>query len=299
MAHDTPRPYGFSDEELVALPTAFRDGLFDGQVVVVSGAGSGLGKAIAVLYARLGARLAICGRDADKLERSAQLLRSLGAETLTCAMTIRDPQQVSDLIAKVVTHFGRLDVLVNNAGGQFAGPALDFSPRGWQAVIDTNLNGSWYMMQAAARHWVAAGTPGRIVNIVSTIWRGRPGTAHSCAARAGVVYLSKSVAIEWAPHRIQVNCVAPGVIETSGFAHYTPEGLASYYEQPNAMKRPGDAQDIAEACVYLSASSGKFITGEVVTVDGGQQLWGEPWPAGRPDYFRMGDPPAAHPEATK
>ena len=299
MAHDAPRTYGFSDEELAALPTAFRDGLFAGQVVAVSGAGSGLGKAIAVLYARLGARLAICGRDAGKLERSATLLRSLGADTLTCPMTIRDPQQVAGFIDRVVAHFGRLDVLVNNAGGQFAGPALEFSPRGWQAVIDTNLNGSWYMMQAAARHWVATGTPGRIVNIVSDIWRGRPGTAHSCAARAGVVFLSKSVAVEWAPHRIQVNCVAPGVIETTGFAHYTPEGLASYYQQPNAMKRPGDAQDIAEACVYLSGSSGKFITGEVVTVDGGQQLWGEPWPAGRPDYFRMGEPPAAHLETTR
>jgi citronellol/citronellal dehydrogenase len=286
MAHDTPRSYGFSDEELAALPTAFRDGLFDGQVVAVSGAGSGLGKAIAVLYARLGARLAICGRDADKLERSAQLLRSLGAETLTCAMTIRDPQQVSDFIAKVVTHFGRLDVLVNNAGGQFAGPALDFSPRGWQAVIDTNLNGTWYMMQAAARRWIDRGEPGRIVNIVNTIWRGRPTVAHTTAARAGVIYLSKTVAVEWAPHHIQINCVAPGVVETTAFSLYPAEGLRTYQHEANPMRHPGDVQDIAEGCVYLSASSGKFITGEVITVDGGQQLWGDPWPGGRPEYFR-------------
>lgn len=281
-----PATFGYSDDQLVALPTAFRERLFDGQVVLVSGAGSGLGKAIAVLYARLGARLAICGRDPEKLERSAELLRSLGAETLVRPMTIREPEQVAALVESVFDRFGRLDVLVNNAGGQFAGPAIDFTPRGWQAVIDTNLNGSWYMMQAAAKRWVDCGASGRIVNIVSTIWRGRPTTAHSCAARAGVIYLSKSLAIEWAPHGIQVNCVAPGVVETTAFAQYPPQGLATYYETPNLMKRPGDVQDIAEACVYLSASSGKFITGEVITVDGGQQLWGDPWPAGRPEYFR-------------
>ena len=294
--------YGYSDQQLVALPTAFRERLFDGQVVLVSGAGSGLGKAIAVLYARLGARLAICGRDRDKLERSADLLRTLGAETLVQPMTIREPEQVGSLIDSVFGRFGRLDVLVNNAGGQFAGPAIDFTPGGWQAVIDTNLNGSWYMMQAAARRWVAAGAAGRIVNIVSTIWRGRPTTAHSCAARAGVIYLSKSLAIEWAPHGIQVNCVAPGVVETSGFEHYPPQGLATYYENANLMKHPGDAQDIAEACVYLSASSGKFITGEVITVDGGQQLWGDPWPAGRPEYFggtsRRDDATSSNPQET-
>ena len=277
--------YGYSDEQLVALPTAFRERLFDGQVMLVSGAGSGLGKAIAVLYARLGARLAICGRDPGKLERSADLLRSLGAETLVQPMTIREPEQVAALIDSVFERFGRLDVLVNNAGGQFAAQAIDFTPRGWQAVIDTNLNGSWYMMQAAAKRWVAAGAPGRIVNIVSTIWRGRPTTAHSCAARAGVIYLSKSLAIEWAPHGIQVNCVAPGVVETSGFAQYPPQGLATYYENANLMKHPGDVQDIAEACVYLSAPSGKFITGEILVVDGGHQLWGELWLAGRPAYY--------------
>ena len=284
---DTAPAYGYSDEQLVALPTAFRERLFEGQVVLVSGAGSGLGKAIAVLYARLGARLVICGRTVAKLEASAELLRGLGAEVLVYPMTIRDPDAVSALMDHAFDHCGRLDVLVNNAGGQFPGAAIDFSPRGWQAVIDTNLNGSWYMMQAAAKRWVAQAAPGRIVNIVATVWRGRPTVAHTCAARAGVIYLSKTLAIEWAPHRIQVNCVAPGVIETTAFSLYPPEGRATYRDQANPMKHPGDVQDIAEGCVYLSASSGKFITGEVITIDGGQQLWGDPWPAGRPDYFKL------------
>ena len=279
--------YGYTDDELVHLPTAFRERLFEGQAVLVSGAGSGLGKAIAALYARLGADLVICGRTPDKLERSAELLRGLGAEVLVHPMTIRDPAAVHALIDHAFDHFGRLDVLVNNAGGQFPGPAIDFSPRGWQAVIDTNLNGTWYMMQAAARRWIAAETPGRIVNIVATVWRGRPTVAHTCAARAGVIYLSKTLAIEWAPHAIQVNCVAPGVVETSAFALYPAEGRATYEKDANPMRHPGDVQDIAEGCVYLSASTAKFITGEVITIDGGQQLWGDPWPAGRPDYFRL------------
>lgn len=279
--------YGYSDAELVRLPTAFRDGLFNDQVVLVSGGGSGLGKAIAVLYARLGAKLVICGRTPEKLDRSAELLRDLGAEVLVHPMTIREPEQVSGLMDHVFEHYGRLDVLVNNAGGQFPGLAIDFSPRGWQAVIDTNLNGTWYMMQAAAKRWIEHKAPGRVVNIVATVWRGRPTVAHTCAARAGVIFLSKTLAVEWAPHHIQVNCVAPGVVETTAFELYPPDGRLTYQEQANPMKHPGDVQDIAESCVYLSASSGKFITGEVITVDGGQQLWGDPWPGGRPEYFRI------------
>ena len=201
-------------------------------------------------------------------------------------MTIRDPEAVSTLIAEVTEAHGGLDVLVNNAGGQFPQPAIDYSVKGWNAVIDTNLNGSWYMMQAAAQHWRDAERPGCIVNIVADIWRGMPGIAHTCAARAGVVYLSKSVAVEWAPLNIRVNCVAPGCNETEGFAVYPPEGSATFKES-NPMRHVGDAHDIAEACVYLAAPSGKFVTGEVLTVDGGQQLWGDSWPTGRPDYFKL------------
>lgn len=288
MATETVRPqYGFTDEELRTIPTVFRQNLFAGQTVIVSGAGSGLGKAIAILFARLGANLAICGRDTDKLARVVPDIERLGARVFSRGLTIRDYDQVNAFVSDVWAHFGRLDVMINNAGGQFAQMAVDFKPKGWNAVIDTNLNGPWYMMQAAAREWIARGNTGNIVNIVASIWRGMPGMAHSCAARAGVIYASKTVAVEWAPHGIRVNCVAPGVNETTAFSRYVPEGTATYQEA-NPMKRHGDAWDIAEACVYLAASSGKFITGETLSVDGGQQMWGDPWPAGRPDYFRIG-----------
>jgi len=279
--------YGLSDEELRTIPTVYRSDLFKGKLAVVTGAGSGFGFAIATLFARLGADLAILGRNEARLARAKAFLQNLGAAVYTEAFNIRDHERCAAYVANVWRQCGRLDVLINNAGGQFPQAALDFKPKGWTAVIDNNLNGTWYMMQAAAKSWVEHKVPGAIVNIVADFWRGMPGIAHTAAARAGVAYLSKSVAVEWAPLGIRVNCIAPGVLETSGFAHYPPEGLKTY-TQANPMRRPGDVWDVAEASVYLAAPSSKFITGEVLTVDGGQQCWGDPWPTGRPDHFRLG-----------
>jgi len=138
--------FGFTEDDLRGLPTVFRPDLFAGKTVLVSGAGSGLGRAIAALFARLGASLMVCGRNPEKIAKAADFFRSLGATVEHRAMTIRDPDQVAALIDETWERFGALDVLVNNAGGQFPQPAIDFSPKGWNAVIDTNLNGSWYMM---------------------------------------------------------------------------------------------------------------------------------------------------------
>jgi len=285
MSNET-RNYGVSDEELARLPTVYRDDLFKDKVILISGGGTGLGKATACLMARLGARLAICGRDGERLERAAKFLRGLGAKTSVHAMTIRDPEQVSALLDQVWQEHGRLDVLVNNAGGQFSQAAIDIKPKGWNAVIDTNLNGTWYMMQQAAQRWRDHGQEGNIINVVAVVWRGLPQVAHTCAARAGVIYLSKTVAIEWAPHKIRVNCLAPGTIETEAFNFYSPQGQASFF-QANPMKRAGHVQDIAEAICFLAAPTSKYMTGEVLTVDGGQHIWGDPWFKGRPPYFEL------------
>lgn len=265
-------------------PLTFRDDLLKDQVVLVSGAGSGIGKAIAIQCARLGARLAICGRKVERLEETAAILRGLGAEVMVRPATIRDAEDVDRLHAEVWERFGRLDHLVNNAGGQFPQAAIDYSVKGWNAVIDTNLNGTWYMMQASARNWRDRGLPGSIVNIVTVVWRGMPGVAHTCAARAGVIYLSKTVAIEWAPLDIRINCVAPGAIATEGMDVYSEEAR-SELPRSNLMKRFGEATDVADAVTYLIAPSGSFITGEVVVVDGGNQVWGDQWTIPRPDYF--------------
>lgn len=282
---DRQRDFGLSDGELSGLPTVYRSDLFAGSVVAVSGAGSGIGRGAAWLFARLGARLALCGRREERLEATAEPLRARGAKVSVHPLTIRDPEAVSQFMDAVWREHGRLDVLLNNAGGQFPQPAIDFSVKGWNAVVDTNLNGTWYMMQQAARRWRDRGEPGAIVNVVAVVWRGMPGIAHTCAARAGVIYLSKTVAVEWAPYGIRVNCVAPGPIETEGMAAYPPEAQAEFH-RGTVMLRMGDVQDVAEACAYLAAPSGKFVTGEVLNVDGGHQLWGEIWTAGRPDYYR-------------
>ena len=281
---DEPR-FTMTDEQMFALPTVYRDGLLDGRVVIVTGAGTGIGKATASLCARLGADVVLCGRTREKLERTKAMVERAKRRALIVEMNIRDPEQVEAMYGEVGEFFGRIDGVVNNAGGQFPQDAIDFSVKGWNAVVDTNLNGTWYMMQHAARYWRDAGAPGAIVNIVAPFQRGMPGVTHTVAARAGVVYASRNVALEWAPLDVRVNCVVPGPILTEGMNVY-PEEAFEGLKRSNLMMRHGDVQDIAEACVYLLAPSGKFITGEALTVDGGYQIWGEMYLAGQPDYFK-------------
>ncbi len=286
-ASGRPR-FGFTAEELATQDTVYRNDLLKGQVALISGAGSGMGKAMAFLYARLGADVVLCGRKIEKLEAVRDEIRThLGREAVIHAMTIRDPEAVDAMLDDTFARFGRLDVLINNAGGQFPQNAIDFSRKGWLAVIDTNLNGTWWMMQGAAQRWRERGQPGNIITIVANVDRGMPQAAHTCAARAGVIYLTKTVSTEWAPFNIRVNCIAPGTIQTEGFAVYPDEALKRFHEA-NPMMTLGDAWDIAQAAIYLTAPTAKFITGEVLTIDGGMQQWGVVWPAGMPDYFKVG-----------
>jgi citronellol/citronellal dehydrogenase len=281
-----PRVWGISPEKLAEISTVFRSNLFQGTRFVVSGGGSGIGRAIAFLVARLGADVLICGRDHAKLAAAADACRRhAGRELHVSALTIRDPDQVDDFAAKAVEHLGGVDVLVNCAGGQFPQNALDFSPKGWRAVIDTNLNGTWWMMQAFARRWRDHAVGGNVINIVAVYDRGIPQSAHTAAARAGVVFLSKSVAVEWAPLGIRVNCLAPGTIETEGLNNY-PHALLGRMGKGNPMRRMGSTWEVAEAVAYLASPASSFVTGEVLHVDGGMQIWGTNWPLGVPEAFR-------------
>lgn len=282
-----PKPWGATEEELATQPLVYRDDLLAGKTFLISGGGSGIGRAIAYASVRLGANVMICGRDPNKLAETQKGIQTrLGREIATWPMTIRDPDAVNRLMDATHDRFGALDTLVNNGGGQFPQAAIDFSVKGWLAVIDTNLNGTWYMMQAAARHWRDQSRPGNIVNIVANVWRGMPQVAHTCAARAGVIYLSKTVSTEWAPLGIRVNCVSPGSIDSEGLNAYERRD-AEMFRYSNPMRQLGDPLDIAQAVVYLSAPTGKFITGEVLVVDGGNNQQGEVWPAGKPDYFKL------------
>jgi citronellol/citronellal dehydrogenase len=279
-----PEDMSSIEQALWSAPTVYHPELFAGKNVLVSGGGTGIGRAVALLFARLGARVVVCGRTLEKLERVAAFARTQGAWMLPVEANVRDPLQVQALFERIAAECGTLTAVVNNAGGQFPQAAIDFSPKGWNAVIDTNLNGTWNMMQAAARHWRDAAAPGAMVNVVAVVDRGIPGIAHSIAARAGVIGVTRTVAVEWAPLHIRVNCIAPGLTASEGLEVYPPEARAEFH-RANPMRRLGTLREISESAVFLASPAASFMTGEVMTVDGGGQLWGELWTAGRPSYF--------------
>ena len=275
--------FALTDAELASRPTSLAPDLLSGRVVLISGGGSGIGRATAWLAARLGAKVIICGRDSDKLTRTSEaiLRQSLQCETVT--LDIRDRAGVDALFDAIVGRHGKIDLLINSAGGQFPQPAIDFSEKGWRAVIDTNLTATFNMMQRAARGWRDAALPGSIVTIVVSP-RGLHQVAHTCAARAGVVAFSEAVAVEWAPLGIRVNCIAPGPIVSEGWATYT-EHARSKYPQSTPLRRAGSPWEIAEAALFIGGPGGGFITGQTLHVNGGGNLWGEIWTAEKPAWF--------------
>ena len=276
--------FGLTDEDLASHPMTYASGVLAGQTAVISGGAGGIGRATAWLFARMGASVVITGRKIAKIDPLVEALTAAGHTARGEALDIRDRAAVRDFWDRQWEN-GGADHLINSAGGQFPGAAIDFTEKGWDAVINTNLNGSWHMMQAAAQKWRAAGRPGNIVTIIVVTTGGLHGVAHTIAARSGIVGLTRAVAVEWAALGIRVNCVAPGAIETEGWNVYSEEARAAY-PKSNPMMRVGTAWDIAEACGYLSAPSGRFVTGEVLTVDGGGQHWGETWTIPKPDYFK-------------
>jgi len=273
-----------SNEAYATHATSFAPDLLRGQVVVLSGAGGGIGSATSWLLARLGAHVVLAGRKLEKLEMLASAIHQ---QQLACEATtvdVRDRASVDALFAHVHTTHNRVDLVIHAAGGQFPQPAIDFSLKGWNAVVDTNLNGTFHMMQSAARHWRDTTSAGSIVNIVVSP-RGLHHVAHTVAARAGVIAFSEAVAVEWAPLGIRVNCIAPGVIRTAGWAAYD-EKVSRRYPNANPLRRAGTPWDIAEACVYLGGPSGSFITGETLEITGGGHLWGEAWTTEKPTWFK-------------
>lgn len=281
---DAPRILGLDDADLATMPTVYRPGSFDGQTVLVSGGAGGIGRATAWLLARLGARVVIAGRDAAKLDGAVGAMQKAGLAVAGRSVNIRDPAAIAGLADWIAGEFGGIDILVNSAGGQFPQAAIDFSVKGWSAVIETNLSGTWFMMQEAARRWRDAGRGGSIVSIVVVTRQGLHGVAHTVAARSGVIGLTQALAVEWAPLKIRVNCIAPGAVETPGWRVYDPK-VAAAYATTNPMMRTATSWEIAEACAYLGGPAAGYVTGKVLHVAGGSQLWGETWTIPRPDYF--------------
>jgi citronellol/citronellal dehydrogenase len=258
------------------MQSIFRAGLFSGHVAIVTGGGSGIGFAIARTLCELGAAVAIAGRDRDKLERARAQLATGGwaAHAETC--DIREIEQVAAFVANVRSSLGEVSVLINNAGGQFPTPAEGLSPRGWDAVIRNNLNGTFYMTREVAVSSMIAQRRGRIVNIIANIARGFPGMVHTGAARAGVDNMTKTLAVEWAQYGIGVNSIAPGIIRSTGTDRY-PEELVEMSRQQTPVKRLGTPEEVAELCAYLASDAASFVTGETWYIDGGAHLWGDTW----------------------
>jgi citronellol/citronellal dehydrogenase len=250
----------------------FHPDLLKGQTALITGAGTGLGRAIAQILAEAGADLLLAARNVERLEQAAAEIRaSTGRRVEAHFVNIRDRAAVAALAERSRELYGAIDMLINNAGGQFPLPARDFTPKGWNAVIETNLTGTWNMTQAFGNQMLD-GRGGSITNIIAVIGRGFPGIAHTAAARAGVLELTKTLAIEWGP-KVRLNCVAPGPIQTEAFKQtYDPQIETLCEGIPIA--RFGSPEEVAYAAVFLASPAASWITGEVLFVAGGQQLYG-------------------------
>ena len=253
----------------------FQKDLFAGKIALVTGGGSGIGLEIARQLLSLGAEVYIAGRKKERLEQAVMQLHGVGGNRVRAfALDIRDTESIRHLAELIESQSGRLDILINNAGGQFPSPAEDITEKGWLAVVNTNLNGTWFVTQEMAKRFFFKQNVGSVVNIVLNNYKGFPGMSHSAAARAGVMNLTKTLAIEWISRGVTLNCVAPGIILSSGLDNYPPamiEGLSSKIP----MKRLGTCAEVAELTLFLAAS--KYITGETVYIDGGNRLWGDMW----------------------
>ncbi|MCB9729001.1 MAG: SDR family oxidoreductase [Deltaproteobacteria bacterium] len=257
--------------------SVFRDGLFAGEVALVTGGGTGIGRCIAHELAALGATVVVSGRRPEPLDAVVAEIHEAGGRAAAQPMNIRDEVAVDEAIAAVVARHGRLDMLINNAGGQFASPAAHIRPKGWRAVIDTNLNGTFWVSQSCYRHAMGA-HGGRIVSVVADMWNGFPGMAHTGAARAAVVNLTMSLAIEWAPAGVRVNAVAPGYVLSSGLANYPEpvQAVAARVMPRNPSSRLATESECSAAVTFLLTPAAAFITGTTLRVDGGASLQKEP-----------------------
>lgn len=257
----------------MSYASVFRDELFAGQVALVTGGGTGIGRCTAHELAALGATVVVCGRRPEPLDATVAEITAAGGRAAAVPLDIRQTEDVTAALQQVVRDHGRLDILVNNAGGQFPAAAQDLSPNGWRSVVDLNLNGTFLVSRAAFHAWMGD-HGGVIVSVVADMWNGFPGMAHTGASRAGVVNLTCTLAVEWAPYGIRVNAVAPGTVYSSGMESYAPQFQQVFLSEGRRIPaaRLGTESEISAAIVFLSSSAAAFVTGATLRVDGGASL---------------------------
>ena len=266
----------------------FRDDLLKDQVAVVTGGGTGIGVAIARELACQGANVVIASRKPENIEPAARgLTDEVGRTVVGEICDIRDRDATAGLVQRTLDRYGRIDILVNNGGGQFFSPAEAITPKGFDAVVATNLTGTWNLTRAVADAWMLA-HGGSVVHITMLTHGAFPGMAHSVAARAGVEAMTRTLAIEWASRGIRMNCVAPGYVASTGISRY-PAGLELIQTMKSKvpMKRLATCEEVAWCVAWLAGPAGAYMTGQVVTIDGGKELWG--------DWWAIPDPPEMTP----
>lgn len=255
----------------------FRQDLLQDKVVLVTGGGAGLGRAMVEAFGELGARVAIVGRRQAVLDAAREALTARGVPTWTYALDIRDADGVNTMMEALYEHYGHLDVLVNNAAGNFISPTERLSHRAVDAIVNIVLHGTLYCTLAAGQRWIARGEPGVVLNIVTTYaWTGSGYVVPSAVAKAGVLAMTRSLAVEWAPYRIRQVAIAPGPFPTEGAwtrLFPTPElAEAAVSRVPSA--RVGKPEELTTLAAYLISDAADYINGEVITIDGGEWLKG-------------------------
>lgn len=263
----------------MSYQSVFHPDLFKGQVYIVTGSGSGIGRCTAHELAALGARVALVGRKAEKVESVKAEITEDGGIASAHVCDIREEDSVKATVKAIIAEHGGLNGLVNNAGGQFQAPLTGINQKGWETVVRTNLTGGFLMAREAYTQALSK-TGGAIVNIVADMWGGMPGMGHSGAARAGMVNFTQTAAVEWGASGVRVNAVAPGWIASSGMDNY-PEHMKQWIRSLGdnvPIKRMGTESEVSSAICFLLSPGAAFISGDCLRIDGGASQGGRVWP---------------------
>lgn len=261
------------------INTVFKEGLFAGKTVLITGGGTGIGLRTARELAILGASVIIAGRTKEKLDKAVDVIKKENGDAIALICNIREEESIQQCIADAIQRNGTIDLLVNNAGGQFPSPAENISSKGWKAVIETNLSGNFFITREVFNQSMKK-NGGSIVNVLANFWNGFPMLAHTGAARSGVDNLTKSLAVEWGRYGVRVNSVAPGIIHSGGLDKY-PDEFKSFifsYGKNNQANRLGTEAEVAAGIIFLLSPAASFITGETLKIDGAESLFSPVYP---------------------